>query len=361
MLIAVLSFKCIVSTQHSGGRVVAYNAETGGRQWQLDCQDILDTDSCQDSVEAEFAVSPHGNLLLYGDIFGRIVALQIAASNLDSAMSKPTSQLAAVEPTIPKDAYPTESVSTPTPPTESTDSLPQNAQSAGKNESAGTSNVAGIAAGLAAGVIALALSVFLFVFRRRRKKATQIKEALDGSPSLAEVADNTCYLERNSERVSDHESGGSLSSLAHSFHGDNTDIKVIVNDFSIQQDKETEILASILHRDSGESEDAPPPPPPSHATNNDSSVEAVQSSSITFDDLSTRISSFTSTLSRTLSETNLASLESSVLPYLSFAWGETDEAAQRKAEAATGGAQEGAVKSTHRVENGEAAPKARYI
>lgn len=323
--------------QHSGGRVVAYNSETGARLWQLDCQGLSGIDTCQGSVEAEFTITSSGNLLLYGDIFGRIVAVQIATLSLDSAFVMPNSQPTAVQPTLSKEAYPTMLVPTTTPvtgPVLATGSVSE-AQTSNENESTGTMNVAGIAAGVAVGVIVLALAIFWFVFSHHRKKTTKEKDSLNAPPSFAEVVDSTCYLKRSSEReadvswVSARDSDKSISSLARSFHSEQSDIEVLVSDSSAQ-DKGSEILASILQRDSAESEGALPPPPPAATDTNNSSDDAAQRSSMTIDDLSTRISSFTSSLSRTLSETNLTSLESSVLPYLSFGLGATDEAGQRE-------------------------------
>lgn len=63
------------------------NATTGDTLWKWSCRDIpIDHVSsgrnynpiCQDSVEAEFSLSSDGRFLFYGDIFGRIVALQIS-------------------------------------------------------------------------------------------------------------------------------------------------------------------------------------------------------------------------------------------------------------------------------------------
>jgi len=343
------SSSVLYAIEHSDGRVIAYNSETGARLWRFDCKDLSGIETCQDSVEGEFAITSSGNLLLYGDIFGRIVGVQIATLSLDSALIMPNSQPTAVQPTLSKEASPTMSVPTTAPVTDpvlATGSMTE-AQTSNENESTGAINVAGIAAGVTVGAIVLALAIFWFVFSHHRKKATKEEDSLDAPPSFAEVVDSTCYLKRSSEReadvswVSARDSDKSISSLARSFHSEHSDIEVLVTDSSAQ-DNESEILATILQRDSAESEGALPPPPPAATDTNNSSDDTGQRSSMAIDDLSTRISSFTSSLSRTLSETNLTSLESSVLPYLSFGLGAADDEAGKREGSTTSAKAHGA-------------------
>jgi hypothetical protein len=61
------------------GNVRQHDALTGTRNWEFDCSDVSGVASCQDSVEAEFSISKSGNIVYYGDIFGKIVALEVAA------------------------------------------------------------------------------------------------------------------------------------------------------------------------------------------------------------------------------------------------------------------------------------------
>jgi len=59
------------------GTVIAQNARTGSIRWEIDCEDISGVRGCQDSVEAEFALSPDGTHLYYGDFRGTVVSLTV--------------------------------------------------------------------------------------------------------------------------------------------------------------------------------------------------------------------------------------------------------------------------------------------
>mmetsp|Transcript_14264 Transcript_14264/g.34401 ORF Transcript_14264/g.34401 Transcript_14264/m.34401 type:complete len:1244 (+) Transcript_14264:483-4214(+) len=60
------------------GMIRQHDVATGSRNWQFNCADVGGLAPCQDAVEADFAISPSGNVLYYGDIFGRISSLQVA-------------------------------------------------------------------------------------------------------------------------------------------------------------------------------------------------------------------------------------------------------------------------------------------
>lgn len=72
------------------GRVRQHDLFTGERNWDFSCADIGGLAVCQDAVEAEFAVAPGGNVLYYGDIFGRITSLQIAEFETEAPTFAPT-------------------------------------------------------------------------------------------------------------------------------------------------------------------------------------------------------------------------------------------------------------------------------
>jgi hypothetical protein len=60
------------------GKVRQHNALTGALDWEFGCLEVSGI-PCNDAVEAEFSVAPSGNVIFYGDIFGKIVALEVAA------------------------------------------------------------------------------------------------------------------------------------------------------------------------------------------------------------------------------------------------------------------------------------------
>ena len=68
--------------------MISQNVRTGDIFWEWNCTDVTRDVYCYDSVEAEFALSPDGLMLYYGDIFGKIVALEVARS--DKRTDQPT-------------------------------------------------------------------------------------------------------------------------------------------------------------------------------------------------------------------------------------------------------------------------------
>jgi hypothetical protein len=74
------------------GRISQFDLYSGEILWQFNCADIGSFDDiCQASVEAEFAIAPSGNIIYYGDIFGRITSLEIATFQTDAPTISPTS------------------------------------------------------------------------------------------------------------------------------------------------------------------------------------------------------------------------------------------------------------------------------
>jgi hypothetical protein len=70
---------------------------SGERLWDFSCADLSalgfgGDEWCQDSVEAEFAIAPSGNVIYYGDIFGRITSLEIATFATEAPTVSPTMQ-----------------------------------------------------------------------------------------------------------------------------------------------------------------------------------------------------------------------------------------------------------------------------
>jgi len=87
------------------GNLRQHNAINGTRNWVFDCSNVTGVAGCQDGVEAEFSISANGNIVYYGDIFGRVVALQVA----DFATTVPT-----VVPTVSPTLSPTLSTTSST-------------------------------------------------------------------------------------------------------------------------------------------------------------------------------------------------------------------------------------------------------
>lgn len=71
------------------GRVRQYNLYNGERNWDYSCADISDK-LCQDPVEAEFAITPSGNTIYYGDINGRINSLEVASFETETPTTQPS-------------------------------------------------------------------------------------------------------------------------------------------------------------------------------------------------------------------------------------------------------------------------------
>mmetsp|Transcript_17234 Transcript_17234/g.36013 ORF Transcript_17234/g.36013 Transcript_17234/m.36013 type:complete len:1430 (-) Transcript_17234:1765-6054(-) len=70
--------KVVYVVETRNGRVRQYDLYTGRRYWDYSCADISNQ-LCQDAVEADFAITPSGNTLYYGDIYGRINSLEVAS------------------------------------------------------------------------------------------------------------------------------------------------------------------------------------------------------------------------------------------------------------------------------------------
>jgi hypothetical protein len=67
----------VYAIESLNGRIRQYDLYSGERNWDYSCADISDK-LCQDAVEAEFAITPSGNTIYYGDIYGRINSLEVA-------------------------------------------------------------------------------------------------------------------------------------------------------------------------------------------------------------------------------------------------------------------------------------------
>ncbi|KAL3919686.1 MAG: hypothetical protein SGILL_003631, partial [Bacillariaceae sp.] len=81
----------VYSVESRNGRIRQYDLYTGEIYWDYSCADINGLGGlCQASVEAEFAIAPSGNIVYYGDIFGRIVSLEIANFATDAPTDAPT-------------------------------------------------------------------------------------------------------------------------------------------------------------------------------------------------------------------------------------------------------------------------------
>jgi len=268
--------------------VVAYNPATGIRQWEFDCRESRGISSCQESVEAEFAISTNGNLLVYGDIFGQLHGLQIASHS----MSTPPLLVPTRDPNLPVPTRHPRPVVSPTT-TPLSGHSPQQPQSTIQNT---TTNTAGIAAGVIIGVVAvIGVGLVWFVSRHRQYGNSKEKCKVDELPR-ASTAPSTNLHRGNSSDV--EASGGHVGI-----------------------DRRSQVLADIFQQNIAQGEEAassaPPPVIASDVTDEDA-IEMIRSAT---NELSSRISSGLQTMTKTLSETNLASLESSVIPFLSFGAG----------------------------------------
>lgn len=93
----------------SSGKVRQHVADARGRRvWDFNCASLTGITSCQDSVEAEFSVSKSGNFIYYGDIFGKIVALQVGSFETP-APTLPPVPAPTLPPTLPPLPAPTPS------------------------------------------------------------------------------------------------------------------------------------------------------------------------------------------------------------------------------------------------------------
>ena len=72
------------------GTVIAQHALTGSILREISCESWNGVENCQDSVEAEFALSPDGTQLYIGDFKGNIVSLTVATEPLHHTVSPST-------------------------------------------------------------------------------------------------------------------------------------------------------------------------------------------------------------------------------------------------------------------------------
>ena len=75
--------------ESTNGRVSQYDLYSGQRYWDYSCADISER-ICQDAVEAEFAITPSGNNIYYGDIYGRINSLEVANYATETPSTAPS-------------------------------------------------------------------------------------------------------------------------------------------------------------------------------------------------------------------------------------------------------------------------------
>ena len=270
--------------------MVAFNSATGIRQWEFDCRESTGISSCQESVEAEFAISTNGNLLIYGDLFGRINGLQIASHS----MSTPPLLVPTRDPNLSVPTRHPRPVASPTT-TPLSGHSPQQPQSTIQKTST-TTNTAGIAAGVIIGVLAvIGVGLVWFVSRHRRNGNSKRKCKVDELPRASNAP--SANLRR----------------------GNGSDVEASGGHVGV--DRRSQVLADILQQNIAQGEEAasaaPPPAIVSDVTDGDA-IEMIRSAT---NELSSRISSGLQTMTKTLSETNLASLESSVIPFLSFGAG----------------------------------------
>ena len=227
--------KVVYVIESENGRVRQYDLYSGRRYWDYSCADISNQ-FCQDPVEAEFAMTPSGNTIYYGDIYGRIFSLDVANFETESPTIAPTSI-----PTIKPSAQPTitppptgaevptqmvqEDQDTPSPTNDAgssiqviiidgdidrndiSDSDPFTEVKEGNNTVAATSfdqkafsnssnKVAAYVGAAIAGLCVLMIPFILFsILRRRRKKASS------SSNMVVEIIDDcsSCDLESQSD------------------------------------------------------------------------------------------------------------------------------------------------------------------
>jgi len=82
--------KVVYTIETNNGRVRQYDLYSGRRYWDYSCADISNK-RCQNAVEAEFALSPSGNTIYYGDIYGRINSLEVGNFVTESPSTTPSS------------------------------------------------------------------------------------------------------------------------------------------------------------------------------------------------------------------------------------------------------------------------------
>ena len=86
------------------GNIRQHGAWDGTRNWEFNCEDLSGVIGCQDGVEAEFSLSSTGNVLYYGDIFGKIIALKVADFVTPDPSSVPTTTISPNPTSVPTTA-----------------------------------------------------------------------------------------------------------------------------------------------------------------------------------------------------------------------------------------------------------------
>lgn len=279
-------------------------------------------------MEADFALAPNNNLLIYGDIFGRINALQIGThTTMTAPMAVPTRDPSIPVPTIssrPMGPRPTQS------PTMHTAKNPAGHEGSTSMQTQSTiqnTNTAGIAVGITLGIAAsLGAVAFWFVSRRRRNgklTGTEVADNHGAPPPFEEIKSDTCYFRRDSKGDASAARiipGAPNSSFNSSVHKNDSDVEA-----SIRQqgggDRRSQVLADILQQSEAQREVTTAVASqgmPSGITDGEAIDDMIRSAT---SELSSKISSGLETMTKTLSETNLASLESSVMPFLSLGGG----------------------------------------
>ena len=151
-------------------------------------------------MEAGFAISPNNNLLIYGDIFGRINALQIGTY---AATTDPIADPSIPVPTIPSRPMGPRPTQSPTMHTAKNPAGHEGSTSMQPQSTIENTNTAGIAVGIILGLVAtLGVVAFLLASRRRRKgklTGTEVANNHGAPPPFEETKDDTCQLRRDSK------------------------------------------------------------------------------------------------------------------------------------------------------------------
>jgi len=93
--------KVVYSIAARSGMVTALDALSGETIWQIDCTSFKGKHpDCQDSVEAEFTLSPDGTTLYYGDIFGSVTSIRVAKIDPNSS-NAPSASPSAIPSALP--------------------------------------------------------------------------------------------------------------------------------------------------------------------------------------------------------------------------------------------------------------------
>lgn len=266
-------------------------------------------------MEAGFAISPNNNLLIYGDIFGRINALQIGTHAASTIR----------DPSIPVPTIPSRPVGPR--PTQSPTMHKAKSPAGHEGSTIENTNTAGIAVGIILGLVAtLGVVAFWFTSRRRRNgklTRTEVANNHGAPPPFKETKDDPCQLRRDSKGDTSGAHiipGAPNLSFNTSVQKNDSDVEA-----SIRQqrggDRRSQVLADILQQSEAQREvtsTVSPQGMPSEMTDGEVIDNIISSAT---SELSSKISSGLETITKTLSESNLASLESSVMPFLSLGGG----------------------------------------